>query len=78
MSILELQREQQQLKKRIERLEQQFIGVEELLKSSRPDARRKDWRKTIGRFKDDPGFKKIVRLGREYRESQPCPEAEDR
>lgn len=33
-----------------------------------------DWQKTIGMFKDDPLFDSIVRRGREYRESQPCPE----
>ena len=33
-------------------------------------ARKKDWRRTIGIFRDDPTFDEVVRLGREYREQQ--------
>jgi hypothetical protein len=33
-------------------------------------SKRKDWRKTIGVFKNDPDFDEAVRLGREYRQQQ--------
>ena len=32
--------------------------------------RTKDWRRTIGMFANDPVFDEIVRLGREWRESE--------
>ncbi len=39
-------------------------------KISRPaDPNRPWWLEDAGRFKDDPVFEEIVRLGREYRES---------
>jgi len=30
----------------------------------------KDWRATVGMFKDDPVFKEIVELGRQWREEE--------
>ena len=30
-----------------------------------------DWQKTVGRFKDDPDHEEAVRLGKEWRDSQP-------
>lgn len=30
-----------------------------------------DWQKTVGRFKDDPTHEEAVRLGKEWRDSQP-------
>jgi hypothetical protein len=57
-----------QLAVRLEALEK---AVEQLeAKLSRPaDPKRAWWREDAGRFKDDPVFDEIVRLGREYRES---------
>ena len=34
--------------------------------------RKKDWRRTIGIFRNDPDFEEAVRFGREYREQQTC------
>ena len=31
---------------------------------------KKDWRRTIGIFKDDPDFEEAAKLGREYRQQQ--------
>lgn len=55
------------LEKRVERLEKKVAEL-----SARPNGvkRKKDWRRTIGAFKNDPDFENAVRLGREYREQQ--------
>jgi hypothetical protein len=37
---------------------------------SQNGAKKNPWLKIIGHFKDDPVYDEIVRLGREYRESQ--------
>lgn len=55
------------LEERVAVLEKKFSEFERLL---RPQARKKDWLRTFGMFADDPGFEELVRLGREYRESQ--------
>lgn len=34
--------------------------------------RKKDWRRTIGIFRNDPDFEEAVRLGRKYRGQQTC------
>ena len=35
------------------------------------------WEKRFGAFKDDPGYDEIVRLGAEYRKSQPIASDDD-
>lgn len=55
------------LEARIEALERQ---VTELRNRITLGGRTKDWRRTIGMFANDPVFDEIVRLGREWRESQ--------
>src|SRR6266404_3744509 len=57
----------QTLEKRVEDLEKK---VAELSAEPTRTARKKDWRRTIGIFKDDPDFEEAVRLGREYRQQQ--------
>jgi hypothetical protein len=57
----------QVLEKRIAALERK---VAYLSARSIGPVRRKDWRRTIGIFKNDPDFKQAVRLGRMYREQQ--------
>ena len=44
--------------------------VAELSAEASGPTRKKDWRRTIGIFKDDPDFEEAVRLGREYRQQQ--------
>jgi hypothetical protein len=57
----------QTLEKRVEELERKVAELSERPISSN---RRKDWRRTIGIFHNDPDFEEAVRLGREYREQQ--------
>ena len=57
----------QTLEKRVEELEKK---VAELSAKPASVTRNKDWRRTIGIFKDDPEFDEAVRLGREYRQQQ--------
>ena len=57
----------QTIEKRIEELEKK---VAELSACQTHPARKKDWRRTIGIFKDDPDFEEAVRLGRQYRQEQ--------
>jgi len=57
----------QTLEKRVEELEKK---VAELSTEPTRLTREKDWRRTIGIFKDDPDFEEAVRLGREYRQQQ--------
>lgn len=56
----------QQLKDRIDRIEREVMAI----KSSSPAADQPWWKKVAGRFENDAAFDEIVRLGREYRESQ--------
>ena len=58
-----------ELQERVERLEADLTELRDFV--MKPD--RKAWLNTVGIFKDDPEFQEIVRLGREYRESQPYP-----
>lgn len=58
------------LERRIEKLERELAEVKVEL-ASRNGVRQKDWRRTIGRFKDDPLFDEIVELGAAYRRRQP-------
>lgn len=63
-----------ELEQRMEHLEHEVCEIKKLLRQPRAKRDRKSWLRTVGIFKDDPGFQEIVRLGREYRESQPFPE----
>jgi hypothetical protein len=57
----------QTLEQRVAELEKM---VAELRSQPTPTAKKKDWRRTVGVFKDDPDFDEAMRLGREYREQQ--------
>ena len=57
----------QTLEKRVKALEKK---VAQLSGRSSDPKRKKDWRRTIGIFKNDPDFEQAVRLGRKYREQQ--------
>ena len=57
----------QTLEKRVEELEKK---VAELSDQPNRSNRKKDWRRTIGIFRNDPDFEEAVRLGRKYREEQ--------
>jgi hypothetical protein len=59
----------QTLEKRVTELEKR---VAELSAQPIRSNRKKDWRRTIGVFRNDPEFEEAVRLGREYREQQTC------
>ena len=55
----------QTLKERVEKLEAQVQKLTEALENAKPA---RDWRKSIGAFKDDPGYAEMARIGREIRE----------
>ena len=57
----------QTLEQRVENLEKE---VAELMRLAAASPLKKDWRRAIGAFQDDPTFDEAVRLGREYREQQ--------
>lgn len=59
----------QTLEQRMEELEKK---VASLSARSAPLPHKKDWRRTIGLFANDPDFDEAVRLGREYRDQQTC------
>jgi hypothetical protein len=48
-------------------LENEMSDVKQLLAGA---SRQKDWRKSVGISKDDPGFDEMIRLGREIRQQQ--------
>ena len=50
-------------------LEQEVAGMKAILDQS--SSVKNDWESTVGAFESDPLFKEALRLGREYRESQP-------
>jgi hypothetical protein len=56
------------LEKRVQALEEAVACLRNELRGG-VDPRRAWWRETVGRFKDDPVFEEIVRLGKQYRES---------
>lgn len=56
------------LEAEIAELKQKLQASADAAASSRPV---KDWRRTVGRFKDDPTFDEAVRLGRAWRRRQP-------
>ena len=55
------------LERRVEQLEKKVAEL-----SARPirSNRKKNWRRILGAFQNDPDFEEAVRLGREYREQQ--------
>jgi hypothetical protein len=55
------------LEKRLTELEKK---VAELSAQPTRSNRKKDWRRSIGVFRNDPDFDEAVRLGRKYREQQ--------
>jgi hypothetical protein len=57
----------QTLEKRVTELEKK---VAELSAQPTRSNRKKDWRRSIGIFRDDPDFEEAARLGRKYREQQ--------
>jgi hypothetical protein len=58
------------VEERLSRLEEQ---VSQLLEQKKPRAGNPWWERHFGAFKDDPMFDTAVRLGEEYRRSQPNP-----
>ena len=60
MSSLQLEERLQALERAVERLESQVRSA---------DPMRRWWAEDAGRFKSDPVFDEIVRLGRKYRQS---------
>ena len=57
----------QTLENRVTELEKRVAELSALPVRSN---RKKDWRRTIGVFRNDPEFEEAVRLGRGYREKQ--------
>lgn len=63
-----------ELQERVASLEREVNDLKSQLREAQRQPNPKAWRQTIGMFKDDPIFDAIIQKGREYRESQPCPE----
>ena len=57
----------QTLEKRVEELEQKLADL--ITQSAGVKSRKKDWRRTFGLSRGDEGFKEMMNLGREYRQS---------
>jgi len=57
----------QTLEERVEVLERKLAGLTSQMGGEKSP--KKDWRRTFGLSRGDDGFKEMVRLGREYRES---------
>lgn len=55
------------LAQRIEAIERELSDIKAALEKP---ARTKDWRRTFGMSKNDPGFEEMIRLGREIREAE--------
>ena len=58
----------EQLEERVLTLERELAEIKTLLLTEGP--RKKDWRRTVGMFANDPEFDEILRLGREWRERE--------
>ncbi len=56
----------QTLGKRAEQLEHKMSELASLLTGHTPH--QKDWRRTFGMSRHDPGFKEMMQLGHEYRQ----------
>jgi hypothetical protein len=63
------------LEERLNTLEQEVAGLKAMLAAPQRD--KGDWQSTVGMFENDPLFQEAMRLGREYRTSQPPPEARE-
>lgn len=59
------------MEERVNVLEQEVAGLKATLGLSKPAE--KDWESTVGMFQNDSLFEEAMKLGREYRESQPMP-----
>jgi hypothetical protein len=59
-----------QLEQRVKALEESFHCLQKRL-DSLAEGKQPWWREHAGQFADDPEFDEIIRLGREYRRSQP-------
>ena len=57
----------QTLEKRVEELEHKLAELTNGITARK--SRKKDWQKTFGLSRGDDGFKEMVELGREYRQS---------
>lgn len=57
------------LRRRVDDLQAQVNGLNDLLKPAAPGVNRW-WRAQIGAFAHDPVYEEITRLGREWREAQ--------
>ena len=57
----------QTLEKRVEELEHKLAELTNSVSARKP--RKKDWQKTFGLSRGDEGFKEMVELGRQYRQS---------
>jgi hypothetical protein len=55
------------LEQRVATLENEMSDIRHLLEGARPP---KDWRKSVGISKDDPGFAEMIELGREIRQQE--------
>ena len=60
------------MEERVKSLEQEVAGMKAIL--GQTASVKNNWESTVGAFESDPLFKEALRLGREYRESQPSPE----
>jgi hypothetical protein len=57
----------QTLEKRVENLEHKLAELTKSVTTRKPG--KKDWQKTFGLSRGDDGFKEMVELGRQYRQS---------
>ena len=57
------------VEERVKSLEEEVAGMKAIL--GRTAAMKNDWESTVGIFESDPLFKEAMRLGRDFRESQP-------
>ena len=57
----------QTLEKRVEELEHKLAELTKGVTAGKP--RKKDWQRTFGLSRGDDGFKEMVELGRQYRQS---------
>lgn len=56
------------IQERLDKLEQEFEALKQRIE--KPKTMNEWLERVSGRFKDDPDFEEIVRLGREWRQSQ--------
>jgi hypothetical protein len=63
----------QSIEERLTALEAEVAQLKELLANGKPEAKSPWWERRFGAFKDDPDYEEAMRLGAEYRRSQPTP-----